>query len=80
MQEFLWAGTILGAVFGLIHGVYLFRKIISDQVAGPAAAMYFALWAFVLWTLFGAYLLLFWIIGAAGLAISRLRSPAGAAQ
>lgn len=80
MQEFLWAGTFLGAVFGLIHAIHNFRQRMMDPGSGLAGAFYFALWTFALWTLFGAYLLVFWIIGAVGLAISRLKRPAGAMQ
>jgi len=80
MQEFLWAGTFLGAVFGLTHAVHIYRQQMTYRGAGPGGALYFALWTFALWTLFGAYLLVFWIIGAVGLGISRLRRPAGSVR
>ncbi len=78
MSEFLWAGAILGAVLGVIHAVQAYRQRVADEGASPGRAAYFALWTVALWVLFGAYLLAFWIIGAVGLAISRLRGPAEA--
>jgi hypothetical protein len=76
MDEFLWLGTFFGAVFGVLHAVHVYRRRVEEDAAGPGRAAYFALWAVVLWTLFGAYLLAFWIIGAVGLAVSRLRRSA----
>ena len=80
MSEVLWAGAALGAVLGVIHAVQAYRQRVADEGASPGRAAYFAFWAFALWILFGAYLLAFWIIGAVGLAISRLRRTAEAGQ
>ncbi len=80
MSEYLWAGTVLGTVFGAIHAVQAYRQRVADEGASSGRAAYFALWTITLWTLFGAYLLTFWIIGAVGLVISRLRNPAEAEQ
>jgi hypothetical protein len=80
MSGFLWAGGMFGALFGLIHAVQIYRQRMTDERASPVRAAYFALWAVGLWTLFGAYLLAFWIIGAVGLAVSRLRGPAEAGR
>ena len=80
MEEFLWSGASLGAVVGVIHAAHAYRQRVADEGDSPGRAAYFALWAVVLWTLFGAYLLAFWIIGAVGLAISRLRGPAEAGR
>ena len=76
--DFLLAGSILGALFGLTHAVSVYRQRVRDEGASPGRALYFAAWAAGLWILFGAYLLAFWIIGAAGLAVSRLRGAAEA--
>ena len=78
MSTFLWAGTALGAVLGLFHGIHLFRQQAARNaqrgaVFGAAIGLYYGLWAFALWTLFGAYVLGFWLLGAAGYGISRLR-------
>ncbi len=80
MEEGLWSGAVLGALFGVLHAAQVYRRRVADEGASPGRAAYFALWAVALWTLFGAYLLAFWIIGAVGLAISRLRGPAEAGR
>ena len=78
MTAFLWAGGALGAILGLIHGFYLFRRQAARNahrgaIRGTAVGLYYGVWAFALWALFGAYVLGFWILGCAGYAISRLR-------
>ncbi len=78
MTVFLWAGGALGAVLGLIHGFHLFRQQVARNghrgtILSAAVGLYYGVWAFALWTLFGAYLLAFWILGSAGYAVSRLR-------
>jgi hypothetical protein len=73
MENFLFWGTALGFVLGALHAPFVYRSRIADEGASPARAAYFAVWAFTLWALFGAYLLAFWLIGAAGIAVSRLK-------
>ena len=73
MSILLWTGTVLGAVIGVIHAIHICReKVMANS---PGGAVYAALWAVVLWTLFGAYLLVFWIVGTLGLALGWLRKP-----
>jgi hypothetical protein len=74
MSSFLWIGTGLGAFFGILHGAYLYRQQIA--VRGRAAGLYYGIWAFALWTLFGAYVLVFWILGFIVYSIVRL-APGG---
>ena len=62
----------------MLHAVQVYRRRVEEEGAGTGRAVYFALWAVALWTLFGAYMLAFWIIGVIGLAVSRLRRPAEA--
>ncbi len=76
MEHFLFWGTALGVVFGALHAPLVFRSRIADEGASPARAAYFAVWAITLWALFGTYLLAFWLIGAAGIAVSRLKRGA----
>ena len=72
MDSFLWAGSLLGLLLGLCHGVDLWRR------QGGGRGVYAALWALVLWTLFGSYVLAFWILGLLlrGLARVLARRPA----
>ena len=77
MGTFIWAGSALGAVLGLFHGIQLFRHQAARTAhRGPihstAIGLYYGVWAFALWALFGAYVLGFWILGSAGYTISRL--------
>ena len=73
MDAFLWTGSALGAVLGLLHAVYLYRRRAGRGVAGVrATALYHGLWTFALWTLFGSYVLAFWILGAVGQSVARL--------
>ena len=83
MAECLWLGSALGAVLGLSHGVYLYRQMAARtpkgrDASGKARALYYALWTFVLWTVFGAYALTFWLLGVLAYPVVRLiRRPAG---
>lgn len=80
MVEFLWVGTCLGAVFGGLHGVSVFRRHRAAPGGSVGTALYFALWTVALWTSFGAYVLAFWILGALGLLLARLIRRPGIAQ
>ncbi len=80
MDGFLVTGAVLGATFGLLHAFQVYRQRVADEGASPVRAGWFALWILVLWTLFGAYLLAFWLIGAIGLAISGSRGSAEAGR
>ncbi len=77
MVDFFWIGSALGAVLGLLHGIYLYRQqaaraSASGTTGSRAKGLYYGLWAFALWTLFGSYVLAFWILGSVGYAIARL--------
>jgi hypothetical protein len=72
MVEFLWIGTSLGTVLGVLHGISVFRQQSALAGGGHGRALYFALWTLALWAVFGAYVLAFWLLGAFGLALSRL--------
>ena len=70
MTEVLWMGTLLGALFGLFHGVYIYRLILAEGTAGEAAtagrrgkALYYGVWTLGLWVLAGGYLLFFFLLG-----------------
>ncbi len=72
MHEFLMIGTVLGALIGLLHAPLVYRSRRRDEGAGIIRSGYFAAWAFCLWTLFGAYVLAFWLVGLAGMVVLRL--------
>ncbi len=80
MVTFLWIGTFLGTVLGVVHGISVFRQQSALADGSFGRALYFALWTLALWIVFGAYLLAFWILGAFGLALSRLRKRAETAR
>jgi hypothetical protein len=81
MAEFLWLGSALGTILGLMHGVYLYRQIAARAPSGrvpggKVVGLYYALWVLLLWTLFGSYVLAFWILGILAYPIVRLiRGP-----
>ena len=63
LTSFFWAGTILGLTAGLIHAAQILRTQTSLPGGNsPVMAVYRAIWAIVLWTVFGGYLLLMWIV------------------
>ncbi len=79
MDLFLWIGSAIGAVLGLLHGAYLYRKITARASAAGAAGinvrgLYYAIWTFALWTIFGSYVLAFWLVGSIGSLTVRLIS------
>ena len=70
-MTFLWIGTALGALVGLLHGAAMFG---ARRAAGGALgeALYYSVWTLALWTLFGAYVLLFYILGGVAMLVARL--------
>lgn len=76
MESFLWVGSSIGAVIGLIHGVCLFKNISTRTSASKVSvrSVYYALWTFILWTIFGSYVLFFWLVGVFANLSSRMIS------
>ncbi len=79
MANFLWLGSAFGAIFGMLHGIYLYRQqaacaLASGTTGARAIGLYYGLWAFALWTLFGAYVLALWVLGSIAYLIARLVS------
>jgi hypothetical protein len=68
MNTVLWAGTVVGAVFGMLHAVYVYRLVAVD---GHIRAGYYALWTLGLWLVFGTYVLVMWVISVVAYAIAR---------
>jgi len=65
MMALLWIGTLFGAGLGVFHGVLVFRQRMADAGGGFGKALYFAIWTLALWAAFGAYVLLFYLLGGA---------------
>ena len=57
MDDPLVVGAMFGAVVGAVHGGYVYRERASRRGAGPLVGLYYALWTFGLWVLFGSYVL-----------------------
>ena len=66
MTTMLWAGTAVGAIFGTLHAIYVYRL-----VDGHVRAGYHALWTLALWLLFGTYMLVLWVISVVAYSIAR---------
>lgn len=65
MSEFIQFTMMGGFLLGLAHSFYLYQTLTTQGgVLGWARGLYFGLWALVLWTLLGPYVLTIWVIGA----------------
>ena len=85
MALFLWIGCACGATLGLLHALYLYRQIAARNSTAGAPdinrrGLYYGIWTFVLWTVFGSYVLAFWLIGAIASALIGLRPKKRSAQ
>ena len=64
MSEFFYLSTFLGCVLGILHAVHILRHHSAlPGTEAMATQINRALWAVVLWTIFGAYLVVFWLLG-----------------
>ena len=68
MALFLWIGSAFGATLGLLHALYLYRQIAARYSTADATGvnrrgLYYGIWTFALWTIFGSYVLAFWLVG-----------------
>jgi hypothetical protein len=78
MTLFLWIGCACGGTLGLLHARHLYRQIAErNSTAGANSinrrGLYYGIWTFVLWTIFGSYVLAFWLIGAIATALIGLK-------
>lgn len=67
MSDVLFFGMVVSAAIGLLHALYVYREGARGSDGGHALLpfgrrVYYALWTFFLWLLFGAYALLFWFV------------------
>lgn len=80
MTLLVWFGTTIGAIAGLLHSIAMFRQRLAINGGRFADGAYFAVWTLALWVIFGAYVLVFWLLGAGGLVLSRLWTRSGHAS
>ena len=63
----IWAGSVVGVLLGLAHAAYIYRVVAHefpvDDEPNHVRGIYFALWTFGLWALFGSYVLILWLVG-----------------
>lgn len=76
VEQFILLGSAIGAVLGALHGIDLYRGQARRVLTGGrgdqrAKGLYYGLWTFALWTVFGAYVLGFWVLGSVGIGLSR---------
>ena len=77
MTLFLWVGSALGATLGVLHALFLYRQIAARySTAGSTGvnlrALYYGIWTFALWTIFGSYVLAIWLLGGIASTVLRL--------
>ncbi len=79
MSTALMIGTSVGAVIGLFHACYVYRQEVGEfpaaladrPVATRAGAGYYALWTFLLWVAFGAYVFFLWLVSVVAYTICK---------
>jgi hypothetical protein len=77
MAYFFWIGSTFGATLGLLHALYLYRQIAARYSTVGATGvnrrgLYYGIWTFALWTIFGSYVLAFWLVGGIANVLLRL--------
>ena len=63
MDTVMTMGYVVGAIFGPVHAVYVYRSLVTAGLAraeGHAVhsrlkAIYYAIWTLAMWLLFGTY-------------------------
>lgn len=78
MDEALTCGAIFGAAVGVVHGGYVYAQRASRPGHGSLEPLYYALWTFVLWVVFGSYVLYLGLLAITAYAArNAIRSLAG---
>jgi hypothetical protein len=65
MIDFIWFGTLVGAILGFCHFLQTLVSRLGKPGTSAIGTLWQALWNWALWTLFGAYVFFFWLIGLA---------------
>ncbi|MEW2915338.1 hypothetical protein [Leisingera sp. JC11] len=72
MSTYLLVGTAMGAIVGFLHMLNILQARLGRPGLAPFKTVWQGIWTWILWTLFGAYVLTFWILGAVLLGVSKL--------
>lgn len=69
MSTLLTIGTLVGLVLGTVHAFGVYARRVRETKMRPAGnaearlrGLYAALWTVALWTAFGTYVLVLWLI------------------
>lgn len=69
LSTVLLIGTALGAGLGVLHAGGIYRDRLNSitrrggaSTSARIQATYAAVWSFVLWTAFGSYVLIIWLV------------------
>lgn len=75
MTNVLWAGMFVSTILGIFHAIYVYQLVTAGAPAGGAVihgrGIYYAMWTLGLWILFGAYVLVLWVVAVVAYAIAR---------
>ena len=71
MGELFMYGTWFGAGVGVFHAAHFIANHVSGT-GGAGKAIWHGLWIFLLWTAFGTYVLVLWLVGAVLLGVARI--------
>lgn len=79
MASFLLISSACGAALGLLHALYLYRQIaVRGQTKGVTGVnlrgLHYGIWTVALWTIFGSYIVVLWLIGSFAAAIVGMNS------
>ncbi|MEM1275135.1 MAG: hypothetical protein AAGH74_01290 [Pseudomonadota bacterium] len=72
MTFFLVTGAFLGAILGICHAILIIQTRREMFGGSQMDALWPAIWACVIWTFFGPYLLLACICGAVWFAVLQI--------
>lgn len=72
MGNFLLIGVILGAAVGFLNMLTFMASRLGQPGLNPLKTLWHGLWIWILWTVFGAYVLALWIVGLVLYGIARV--------
>ena len=63
MSDYFWVGAALGFVVGFINFLSIVSSRLGIAELSAQKTLWIGLWIWALWTIFGSYVLVFWIVG-----------------